>query len=81
MRSKSGCGNVADRSAQNGFAKDDIQNFPIPLPSLREQQDIVSRLGLIRAKTQRLESTYQQKRDALDGLKKSLLHQAFTGGL
>jgi type I restriction enzyme S subunit len=73
--------NVADRSAQNGFGKDDIQNFPIPLPSLREQQDIVSRLGLIRAKTQRLESTYQQKRDALDGLKKSLLHQAFTGGL
>lgn len=33
------------------------------------------------AKTQRLESLYQQKLTALDGLKKSLLHQAFSGQL
>ncbi len=31
--------------------------------------------------TQRLESIYQQKLAALDALKKSLLHQAFTGEL
>jgi len=31
--------------------------------------------------TQRLESIYQQKLTALDDLKKSLLHQAFSGNL
>ena len=31
--------------------------------------------------TQRLESIYQQKLAALEALKKSLLHQAFTGKL
>jgi len=31
--------------------------------------------------TQRLESLYQQKLAALEALKKSLLHQAFTGQL
>ena len=31
--------------------------------------------------TQRLESLYQQKLAALAALKKSLLHQAFTGNL
>ena len=33
------------------------------------------------ARTQRLESLYQQKLVALDNLKKSLLHQAFRGQL
>ena len=34
-----------------------------------------------RAETQRLESLYQRKLAALDELKKSLLHQAFSGKL
>jgi len=33
------------------------------------------------AETQRLESIYRQKSAALDELKKSLLHQAFSGEL
>jgi type I restriction enzyme S subunit len=33
------------------------------------------------AKTQRLASIYTRKLAALDALKKSLLHQAFTGEL
>lgn len=33
------------------------------------------------AETQHLESIYQQKLVALEALKKSLLHQAFTGEL
>jgi len=35
----------------------------------------------LREETQRLESIYRQKLDALEALKKSLLHQAFTGQL
>ncbi len=33
--------NVADRSAQAGFSKDDIYNFPVPVPPVPEQQRIV----------------------------------------
>lgn len=36
--------NVADRSAQAGFSKDDIYNFPVPVPPLAEQQRIVGLL-------------------------------------
>jgi type I restriction enzyme S subunit len=36
--------NVADRSAQAGFSKDDIYNFPVPVPPLAEQQRIVALL-------------------------------------
>jgi type I restriction enzyme S subunit len=40
-----------------------------------------SQLDAFAAETQRLESLYRQKLAALDELKKSLLHQAFSGAL
>ncbi len=49
--------------------------------SLEVQQEIVTKLDSLSAETQRLESLYQQKLAALDALKKSLLHQAFSGQL
>jgi type I restriction enzyme, S subunit len=58
-----------------------LKSYPIPLPTLKEQQAIVVKLAALSEKTQRLESIYQQKLDALDALKKSLLDQAFTGQL
>ena len=51
------------------------------LPSLAQQKTIVSELDAIREETQRLESLYQRKLAALDALKQSLLHQAFSGAL
>ncbi len=53
----------------------------IPVPPLEQQTDIVEQLDASRDETQRLESIYQRKLAALDALKKSLLHQAFTGQL
>jgi type I restriction enzyme S subunit len=41
----------------------------------------VAKFEEISKETQRLESLYQQKLAALDELKKSLLHQAFSGAL
>ncbi len=38
-------------------------------------------MGLFLNETQHLESLYHQKLTALDALKKSLLHQAFSGQL
>jgi type I restriction enzyme S subunit len=58
-----------------------IEELPLLLPPLDRQLAIVRRFDALRAQTQRLESTYQQKLAALDALKKSLLHQAFTGVL
>jgi type I restriction enzyme S subunit len=39
--------NVAQRSAQAGFSKDDIANFPVPVPDLQEQDSIVNHLEVI----------------------------------
>jgi type I restriction enzyme S subunit len=49
--------------------------------ALAEQRLIVAKLDELREETQRLESIHQQKLTALEELKKSLLHQAFTGKL
>ena len=50
-------------------------------PTLDDQEQIVAKLDALREETQRLESLYQRKLAALDELKKSLLHQAFSGQL
>ncbi|MBF0245067.1 MAG: restriction endonuclease subunit S [Planctomycetes bacterium] len=59
----------------------DIRTFPIPLPPITEQRQIVAKLNTIAAETQRLTQIYERKLAALEALKKSLLHQAFTGEL
>ncbi|MES2190417.1 MAG: restriction endonuclease subunit S [Pseudomonadota bacterium] len=53
----------------------------IPFPSVAAQDLIVQKIQTVAAETQRLESIYQQKLAAVDELKKSLLHQAFSGRL
>ncbi len=58
-----------------------LREFQVPVPSADEQKAIVAKLDLLSAETQHLESIYRQKLTALDDLKKSLLHQAFTGQL
>ena len=49
--------------------------------SLLEQNRIVSTLASLSEETQRLTSLYERKHATLGALKKSLLHQAFTGAL
>lgn len=58
-----------------------LKEISVPLPSIKEQERVVDKLYDFRAETQRLESLYQRKVEALDALKKSLLHQAFSGQL
>ena len=52
--------------------------FPTSLP---EQKRIVTTLASLTEETQRLARLYERKLAALEALKKSLLHQAFTGQL
>lgn len=59
-----------------------LVGFRIPVPmSLEDQKILVKKLRAFEPETQRLESIYQQKLAALEALKKSLLHQAFSGNL
>jgi type I restriction enzyme S subunit len=58
-----------------------LKSYPIPAPSLTEQKTIVKKLDELAQETHRLETIYRQKLTALDDLKKSLLHQAFSGQL
>ena len=76
LDSKTVRGATVDRIALKEFP-----SFPISLPSLAEQERMTNRLDALREETQRLEFIYQQKLVALDELKKSLLHQGFTGQL
>jgi type I restriction enzyme S subunit len=55
-----------------------VVSFPT---SIKEQKAIVAVLADLREETQRLARLYERKLAALEALKKSLLHQAFTGEL
>lgn len=58
-----------------------IKELEISLPSIPEQSLIIGMLDAVLQESLRLETLYQKKLAALDDLKKSLLHQAFTGNL
>ena len=62
------------------FTGEVLARFTIPLPPLQELRRAVAKFDDLSTETQRLETLYHRKVAALEGLKKSLLHQAFTGG-
>ena len=71
-------------NAAHGTLKIDsheLQKVMIPFPPLEQQRRIVAVIDALTAETQRLASLYQRKLAALAALKKSLLHQAFSGQL
>ena len=74
-------GDVKKGAAYIGINIEDLRMLPVKAPGFDEQSAIVRHLNDCHEKTLRLESIYQQKLAALDALKKSLLHQAFTGQL
>ena len=68
-------------STMKKISKQMVQEMPVPLPPIAEQHRIAASLDTLLAHTKRLESIYKRKLAALDELKRSLLHQAFTGQL
>ena len=68
-------------SAQANINIGTFENERFPFPPVAEQKQIVAKLDSLSEETQRLESLYQQKLAALEALKKSLLHRAFSGQL
>lgn len=58
-----------------------LKTYPIPLPTLKEQRQIVKKLNSLSVETKKLETIYQQKIVDLEELKKSILDKAFKGEL
>ena len=58
-----------------------ISALPVRLPPIDQQASIVERFNSLQAECDRLADVQTRKLAALDELKRSLLHQAFTGGL
>ena len=59
----------------------DLKLMPIPVPPLDHQKRIADRLAYLHRETAHLESLHHEKLAALEALKQSLLHQAFSGAL
>ena len=59
----------------------DLGNLTFDLPPLDRQKTIIEEIDSLHEETQRLASIYSRKHAALEALKKSLLHQAFSGEL
>ncbi|TDQ25209.1 type I restriction enzyme S subunit [Raoultella sp. BIGb0149] len=74
-------GGVKKGAAYVGINLEDLRLLPVIVPPLDEQMKIVSYLDQRKAETKHLSSLNQRKIDALDELKQSLLHQAFSGKL
>ena len=69
-------------STRQAITKAQIQNFMVRYPpTIQEQREYVTKLDVVFGETQRFESIYQQKLNALEELKKSILHDAFRGEL
>ena len=71
-------------SARAGMPKvnrEHLFEFKLRLPDLKAQKQLTVNLDALSTETRRLESLYRQKQAALDALKTSLLHHAFSGML
>jgi type I restriction enzyme S subunit len=58
-----------------------LSALTVPFPSVLEQHRLVASVERVSEEVQELESIYQQKLAALEELKKSLMHEAFSGAL
>jgi len=72
---------LASGSVVKNISGDLVKRAVLPIPPLQHQQVIVKKLLSVEKESQRLACLYEQKLAALEELKKSLLHQAFTGEL
>ena len=72
---------LARQAAQPVISNSSLKDLVLNFPGLPEQRRITKKLDALATETQRLTSLYQQKLAALAALKKSLLHQAFSGEL
>ncbi len=71
----------ATGTAQRTVSLAVLRDLSVPKLRLSEQQSMASKLDELKMESECLKAVYQRKLAALDALKQSLLHQAFTGKL
>ena len=72
---------IAGGAVMPNLSNTDLGTFEIRLPPLGVQRAVVEAVEALADEVQRIEGIFQRKLAALDELKKSLLHQAFSGQL
>lgn len=72
---------IAGGAVMPNLSNTDLSNFALELPPVEDQKQIVKQIELAKQEVENLKSIYRQKLTVLDDLKKSLLHQAFSGQL
>jgi type I restriction enzyme, S subunit len=72
---------VQKGAAYTGINLEDLRTLPVLVPDLKEQEKLIDLIEKVHYLSQKLEATYQQKLAALNELKQSILHKAFTGEL
>jgi len=68
-------------AAQPKLALSRLSTIELGIPPLAEQRKLAEEFEALSAETRRLAAIYERKLVALEALRKSLLHQAFTGEL
>lgn len=71
----------ATGTAQKTVSLSGLRRFSVPKIPKEQQETIVAELDILSDKIYRLEAIYRQKLAALNELKQSILHKAFTGEL
>ena len=67
--------------AYKGINIADLRRLPIPVPSMKLQLEIASRLNEAELLTEEVAARYQEKLSTLGSLRQALLNMAFTGQL
>lgn len=68
-------------AAQGVINTGSVAELMVPLPNSNERKQITAQLDALASESQRVKALYEQKLAALDDLKNSLLHHAFSGQL
>ena len=71
----------ARQTAQPVISNSSLKDLSLQFPDIGKQKRISEHLDLCCQATQRLTRLYKQKQAALEALKKSILHEAFSGNL
>ena len=71
----------ATGTAQRTVSLKLLRSFNVPKLPQKQQNAVVAKLDALAAETQRLADIYRQKLAAVEALKKSMLHDAFSGKL
>jgi type I restriction enzyme S subunit len=72
---------LLSRSAQNGFNKEELEEFDFPLPPLPEQRRIVAKIEALQARSRKAREALEAIPPLLEQFRQSVLAAAFRGDL